>query len=333
MKAVFLDTATLGPGDVDLRPLTKQLPELEFFPATPPESVAERIAAAEIVFVNKVRLSGELLVRAPQLKLICLAATGTDNVDLAAAAKADIRVCNIRDYCSPSVVQHVFALILTLNRRLDDYRASVRNGDWAKAGQFCVLDFPFRELDGKTMGIVGYGTLGSAVGRMSAAFGMRVVAARQPYDPTDLSASNTSAEPARAGLGTVLSTADIISLHCPLTANTENLIDREALQLMRTDALLINTARGGLIDSAALLDALGNEEIGGAGIDVLCEEPPPPDEPLLQRPLPNLLVTPHVAWAGRESRQRAVDQMADNVAGFLQGKPVNEVRPDKEKAP
>jgi len=325
MRSVFLDTDTLGPDDIDLAPLTNQLPSLECFPSTPDDRVAERIATAEVVLVNKVRLSADHIAAAPNLKLICLAATGTDNIDLDAAATAGIVVSNIRDYCARSVVQHVFALILELTQRLNDYRQAVRNGKWHDNSQFCLLDFPIRELDGKTMGIIGYGSLGTAVGQVAEAFGMRVLAARRPYDPDDTEPPHSSAGIERVGLGSLFMQSDIVSLHCPLNPDTTNLIDSDALNAMRNDAILINTARGGLIDSAALIAALQAGQIAGAGIDVLRQEPPADPEPLVDTPLPNLIVTPHIAWAGRESRQRAVDQMAENIAGFQRGHPRNRV--------
>jgi glycerate dehydrogenase len=325
MRSVFLDTDTLGPGDIDLAPLTKQLPELELFSLTSADQVAERIASAEIVIVNKVRLPAEIIQSAPHLKLICLAATGTDNVNLKAASEAGIVVSNIRNYCTPSVAQHVFALILALTQRLDDYQQAVQNGAWKTGGQFCLLDYPIRELDGKTMGIIGLGSLGSAVGRIAAAFNMRVIAARRPYDLTDTAEPVSSKDVVRVGLGALFAQADIISLHCPLTPATENLINTETLAAMRNDAILINTARGGLVDSPALVAALQAGQIAGAGIDVLRQEPPIEAEPLIDARPPNLIVTPHIAWAGRESRQRAVDEMAMNIAEFLQGKPRSNV--------
>jgi glycerate dehydrogenase len=325
MQSVFLDTDTLGPDDIDLAPLTNRLPALEFFPSTPNDQVAERIASSEVVLVNKVRLSAGHIAAAPNLKLICLAATGTDNIDLEAAAARGIVVSNIRNYCARSVVQHVFALILALTQQLNDYRQAVRNGKWNADSPFCLLDFPIRELNGKTMGIVGHGSLGTAVGQVAAAFGMRVLAARRPYDPDDTAAPTLSAGIERVGLGRLFSQADIVSLHCPLNPDTENLIDAQALTTMRDDAILINTARGGLVDSSALIAALQSGQIAAAGIDVLRQEPPVDPEPLVDTPLPNLIVTPHIAWAGRESRQRAVDQMAENIDGFLQGNPRNQV--------
>jgi len=325
MRSVFLDTDTLGPDDIDLAPLTDQLPDLEFLSSTATERIAECVATADIVLVNKVRLSAGIIKSAPNLKLICLAATGTDNVDLDAAADSGIVVSNIRHYCAPSVVQHVFTLMLALTQRLSDYQQAVRDGAWNAGRPFCLLDYPIRELGGKTIGIVGFGSLGAAVGRVAEAFDMHVLAARRPYDPTDTDLLGPSEGVERAGLGRLLAQADVVSLHCPLNPDTTNLIDAAALAAMRNDAILINTARGGLVDSAALVTALQTGQIAGAGIDVLRQEPPVDPEPLIDTTLPNLIVTPHIAWAGRESRQRAVDQMAENIAGFLRGSPRNNV--------
>ncbi len=325
MRAVFLDTDTLGPEDLDLTPLTNQLPDLEFFSSTSANQIAERLANAEVVLVNKVPLSGDSIKSASGLKLICLAATGTNNVDLDAAAQAGVVVCNIRDYCAASVVQHVFALILALTQQLVNYQRAVQGGEWKSGRPFCLLDFPIRELDGKTIGIVGFGSLGAGVGKVAAAFGMHVVAARRPYDPSDIEGPDYADYPSRVGLGKLFAVADVVSLHCPLNADTTNLINKQTLAAMRNDALLINTARGGLIDSAALIAALRGEQIAGAGIDVLRQEPPVDPEPLIDTSLPNLVITPHIAWAGRESRQRAVDKMAENIARFLRGNPRNNV--------
>jgi glycerate dehydrogenase len=327
MRAVFLDFDTVGPGDIDTAPLLRHLPELELYAHTPAAKVAERIAGAEIVLINKVRLDAKLLAQAEELRLVCLAATGTDNVDLSAARKHGIGVCNIRDYCTPSVVQHVFALILALTNHLGEYRELLRGRAWAESPQFCLLDFPIRELDGKTLGIVGLGVLGGGVARVAEAFGMQVIAARQPFaidseaatDPPD----DTGIE--RVAFDDVLQRAHIVSLHCPLTPETENLIGATTLLRMREDALLINTARGGLVDSDALVAALRDGTIAGAGIDVLRQEPPLDPEPLIDIDLPNLIVTPHIAWAARESRQRAIDGMAENIAAFVRGDARNRV--------
>jgi glycerate dehydrogenase len=327
MRAVFLDFDTVGPGDTDAKALFRLLPDLELHAHTPARLVAERVADAEIIFVNKVRLDAEVLTQARELRLICLAATGTDNVDLNSARERGIVVCNIRDYCTSSVVQHVFALILALTHHLDEYRRLLRERAWANSPQFCLLDFPIRELAGKTLGIVGLGVLGSAVANVANAFGMEVIATRRPDSRTaDSAAQCTNAEHVeRVGLDQLLERAHIVSLHCPLTSATQNLIGAAALQRMRDDALLINTARGGLVDSDALVAALRAGHIAGAGIDVLRREPPTGPEPLIDFDLPNLIVTPHIAWAAREARQRAINQMAENVESFLRGNPRNRV--------
>lgn len=325
MRAVFLDFDTLGPGDIDVAPLLRHLPDLELYPHTPADQVAHRIAEADVVLINKVRLSCDTLAKATRLKLICLAATGTDNVDLVAARERSIVVCNIRNYCTPSVVQHVFALLLALTHHLHEYRERLAERAWADSPQFCLLDFPTRELEGKTLGIVGLGALGKGVANVAAAFGMHIIAARRPYDATtfDVEANDESVE--RVSFKALLTRADILSLHCPLTPETENLIDAHALRAMRNDALLINTARGGLVDSTALITALREGQIAGAGIDVLRQEPPVDPEPLVDTRLPNLIITPHIAWAARESRQRAVDEIAANIGSFLRGESRNRV--------
>ncbi len=248
MRAVFLDFDTLGREDIDISPLTAQLPDLQLFPETGPGLVAERIAGAEIVIVNKVRLDEASLRNAGSLTLICLTATGTDNIALASAKALGITVCNIRDYCTPSVVQHVFALILALTNHLREYDQLLRDKAWPASTQFCVLDFPTRELGGKVLGIVGLGSLGKGVAEAARAFGMRVIAASR----TNHGESNIE----HISISELLERSDVVSLHCPLNAETENLIDAKALRRMRDDALLINTARGGLIDAQALVDAL-----------------------------------------------------------------------------
>jgi len=327
MRSVFLDFDTVGPGDIDTAPLLRHLPELELYSHTPAGQVAERIAGAEVVLINKVRLDADALAHADELRLVCLAATGTDNVDLGAAREHGIAVCNIRDYCTPSVVQHVFALILALTNHLGEYRQLLRGRAWAESAQFCLLDFPIRELGGKTLGIVGLGTLGTGVARVATAFDMHVVAARRPVTIGDDAATgapdHTDLE--RVAFDELLQRSDIVSLHCPLTPETANLINSTTLARMREDALLINTARGGLVDSDALVAALRDRTIAGAGIDVLREEPPLSPEPLIDVDLPNLIVTPHIAWAARESRQRAIDEMAENIAAFVRGEARNRV--------
>lgn len=326
MKAAFLDFDSLGPADIDTSALRATLPGLELYPSSTEAEIHERMAGCEILLVNKVDLTRErLTAMAPTLKLVALAATGTDNVDLAAARELGIAVANIRNYATPSVVQHVFGLVLALTLRLDEYRQLLRSGAWERSPHFCLLDFPSRELAGRTLGIVGYGQLGQAVGAVGRAFGMRVIAARSLRDGAGGTGPTGTAAVDRLELRELLAIADVVSLHCPLTPATRHLIDRDSLARMRRDAVLINTARGGLVDTDALLAALQGGRLGGAGIDVLAEEPPAPGHPLLAARLPNLIVTPHIAWAARESRQRALDEVVANVRDFLSGGQRNRV--------
>jgi glycerate dehydrogenase len=327
VTARFLDYDTLAPADLDPAALRKLLPDLKLHASTSAAELRTRLADATVVMVNKVVLRREHIAEAPHLRLICLVATGTDNVDLQAARERGIAVANIRDYCAPSVAQHVFALILSLNQHLLEYREQVRRGEWARTTNFCLLEPRFAELRGKTLGLVGAGNLGRAVGRLGLAFGMEVVAALRPYRIADARAAGPVAdgEFVRAGLGEVLSRAHVLSLHCPLNADTRNLIDATALSRMRRDAILINTARGALVDATALVTALGGGVIAAAGIDVLANEPPVNGNPLLDCRLDNIIVTPHMAWAARESRQRALDEIAANVAAFEKGERRNRV--------
>jgi len=324
MKTVFLDFGSLHPADLRLDSMQEELGNVELWPATAPSDYPARAKNAEVLVVNKLRLNTAAMDAAPALKLICLAATGTDNVDITAARKRGIAVSNIREYCTASVVQHVFALILALNQNLFQQRIQVTNGEWQQSTQFCLLDPPFRELRDQTLGLIGLGTLGSSVAGVARAFGMRVIATRLPW--------RVIAPPSDAGqmvprlpLNEVLQQADVLSLHCPLNDDTRHIIDGDALEQMKLDALLINTARGGLVDSAALVSALQNEEIAGAGIDVLPEEPPVQGDPLLDILLPNLIVTPHIAWSAREARQRALDEIVANIIAFRNGEKRNRI--------
>ncbi len=316
-NAVFLDFATVShDGDVDPAPLLAQLPELQLHATTGADEVIPRIADAEVVFINKVRLDAGRLRAAPRLRLVCAAATGTDNIDLETARSMNIAVCNIRSYCTDSVVQHVFSLILALTQHLDGYQRLLRDGAWRGSPQFCLLDYPIRELAGKVLGIVGHGELGGGVATVARAFGMHVMLAERPgRDP----------RADRHRLHDLLGRVDILSLHCPLTEQTDKLISADELAQMKPGALLINTARGGLVDAAALADALRAGRLGGAGIDVLEQEPPVDGNPLLDEQIPNLIVTPHIAWAAVEARRRAVAEMAANVAAWQAGEPRNRV--------
>lgn len=315
-RGVFLDLRTVDRGDLDLSPLDQVLPGWSRRPRTAPQETAARIAAAEVALTNKVVLDQRTLTQAKALRLICIAATGTNNVDLEAARMQGIAVTNVAGYSTPAVVQHVFAMILTLTTRLDDYRAAVSRGDWGRSEMFCLLDYPITEVAGKTIGIVGYGALGRGVARAAEAFGMRVLLAERP---------GAAPRPGRIRLEELLPRVDILSLHCPLTEATRNLIGAPQLAAMKPKAMLINTARGGIVDEAALARALKAGTLGGAGVDVLTEEPPQSPNPLLDPGVPNLILTPHSAWASRESRQRLIHEVAENIRAFRAGEPRNRV--------
>jgi glycerate dehydrogenase len=324
MKAGFPDFGSLGPADLDLSALHQTLPGIRLFASSTPDEARERIAGCEIVIVNKVQLDRKLLGANPALRLICLAATGSDNIDLQAARELGITVCNIRNYCTASVVQHVFGMLLSLNLRFDEYRRLLADGTWQHSPHFCLLDHPVRELAGRNFGIIGYGQLGRAVARVARSFGMRVLVSRSLQTESGIG-QTVADDPAveRMDLPGLLASSDVLSLHCPLTPATRHLINAETLRLMRSDAILINTARGALVDGPALLAALRTGCLGAAGIDVLPEEPPRHGNALLDVRLPNLLVTPHVAWAAREARQRALDEVVANVRAFLSGESRN----------
>lgn len=314
MKAVFLDYATVGPG-LDTRPLSALLPELEIFDVTDDTQVADRIRDAEFVFANKVRLTNELFDTAKKLRFIGLTATGTDNVDLDGAKKHGIAVCNIRAYCTRSVTEHVFGLLLTLTHNLHRYTAAVSNGEWQTSQDFCMLNYPMRELSMMTMGIVGYGELGRGVARTARNFDMDVIVAARP-------GSDTLPDD-RVSFDEFLERSDVISLHCPLTDRTRGLFGADEFRKMKSSAILLNTARGALIDSAALADALRSGQIAAAAVDVLPREPPVNGDPLLDYAGNNLLITPHVAWGTDRSRQDSIHELAANVAAFLHGEERN----------
>jgi len=307
MKAVFLDAEGLTDRTMDA--LENECSSFALFPTTRPGETAERIAGAELIIINKVKLTRQHLEAAPTVRLICLVATGTDVVDIQAARELGVTVCNCQGYGTASVVQHVFSLLLALNTSLISYHNDVQKGQWQKAKQFCLLDHPITELQGKTLGIVGYGNLGRGVALVAEAFGMRVVIARRPG----------STDTSRPALREILPEVDALTLHCPLTDQTRDLIDASALQLMKPTAFLINAARGGIVDETALVQALQGGEIAGAGVDVLSLEPPKESNPLLEIKLPNLLVTPHTAWASEEARQRIIDQTTENIRAFKAG--------------
>ncbi len=315
MNAVFLDYGTVNRGDLDTGALDRVMPMLRYFEHSTEEEILERTSNAEIALLNKAVLGGAVFDAAPRLKLVVLAATGTNNIDLAAAARRGVGVCNIRGYCTSSVAQHVWGTILMLTHHLHDHARLAADGAWARSDSFTLLSLPIRELQGKILGIVGWGELGRAVANIGAAFGMQVLAAESLAQGS----ASESNSPPRLELKELLKRADVLSLHCPLTERTRGMIGAAELASMKPDALLINTARGALVDGNALAEALRAGRLGGAGIDVLPQEPPVNGDPLLMPGIPNLVVTPHIAWAAREARQRCIDEMAANVEDFLAG--------------
>ena len=321
MRAVFLDFGTVSHDDLDTASLERVLPGIALYPTSSDAEVDQRIAGCEFILTNKLNISRARMRAVPGLRLVGLTATGTNNVDLEAARELGIAVCNIRDYCTVSVVQHVLGVMLALTHRLREYGRAAVDGTWARCEQFSVPGAPIRELTGKVLGIVGYGTLGRSVAKAAqAALGMRVLIAQRPGMESRREADTTSViGPVRVTLDELLRAADVLSLHCPLTPATTGLIGRRELALMKPDALLINTARGALVDLEALVAALRGGDLGGAAIDVLPQEPPLNGSPLFAPGIPNLIVTPHIAWAAFEARQRAVDELALNIEDFLRG--------------
>jgi glycerate dehydrogenase len=311
MLGVFLDADSLGK-DVDLTPVTQLLDDWQVYSFTTPAQVAERIKAATVVITNKTVMDEASILSAPELKFVSVMATGTNNIDFLATASRGIKVSNAIAYGTPSVVQHTLALILNLSTSFYQYQASVRNGDWQVSDVFCLLDHPIREIAGKQLGILGYGELGKAVGTAAEALGMKVVVSE-----------HVGAEPreGRTKFEEVLRTSDYITLHCPLNDATSRIINTDTLGLMKQDAFLINTARGGLVDPVDLVRCLQAGNIAGAAIDVLEKEPPDLEDPLLKG-IPNLIVTPHNAWGAIESRTRLIQQTRENVEAFLNGTPV-----------
>jgi len=317
MNIVFLDRDTISP-DTTLRTPSFAHSWVQH-DRTTAEQAAHRIRNADIVIVNKVKLSAEMLAQAPKLKLIAVAATGTDNIDLAACQARGIVVSNVRNYAKHTVLEHTFALIFALRRSICAYRDAVKAGRWQEAAQFCFFDHPIRDLAGSTLGVIGDGVLGQAVAAIGRALGMRVL---------------FSAHKGRSGQGSmytpfaeVLKQVDILTLHCPLNANTRNMIGAAEFAQMVRKPLIINTGRGGLVEEAAVGPALQAGHISGAAFDVTSVEPPPADHPfmaLLNRP--DFILTPHVAWASAEAIQALADQLIDNVEAFMRGMPVNTVQ-------
>ena len=309
-RAVFLDYTSLDLGDLDLDPLRRSFGDLQLCADTTPANVIERLQGARVAISNKVVLNAQTLAACPDLKLILVAATGTNNVDLEAARAQGITVANCQGYGTPSVAQHTLGLLLALATRLVDYNKAVADGQWQQSKQFCLLDFPIVELEGKTLGLFGHGELGSAVAKLAEAVGMRVLIGQIPGRP---------ARAGRLALDELLPQVDALTFHCPLTEHTRNFIGARELALLKPGAFVVNTARGGMIDEQALADALRSGHLGGAATDVLSVEPPRDGNPLLAADIPRLIITPHSAWGSREARQRIVGQLAQNAEAFFKG--------------
>ncbi len=316
-KIVFLDAATYG--DVALDSFTRAW-SCTIHQTTDAAQTIPRLAGHSIAVTNKVSFDKSILSapEARDLRLIAVAATGTDIIDRAAASARGIKVCNVPGYATESVAQFTMALLLELAARAGSYRAAVKRGEWEKSAIFSLLNYPAVELQGKKVGIVGYGNIGQAVARMARGFGLEVLIAARPGAPGG---------EGRVSLDRLFSQADVISLHCPLTPDTRNLINEKTLALMKPAAFLINTARGALIDEAALVRALRENRIAGAALDVITQEPPPADHPIIAaaRELDNLIVTPHTAWSAREARARLLREVEENITAFLRGRDRNRV--------
>ncbi len=314
MKIVFLDQSTITLDDIDFS-CFKKLGDYSEYPSSTEDETIERSRGAQVLIVNKVLVTRKVIQALPGLKLVCVIATGYNNVDLAAAREANVTACNVAGYAVNTVPQHTFALILNLATQMYRYDADVKAGAWQKAPIFTMLTYPTFELAGKTIGIVGFGAIGRGVARIAEGFGMTVMA----YDPMGIKHGKYH----NTDLETLLKESDIVTLHCPLTDQTRNLIDRTALSKMKKTSLLINTARGGIVDEPALTEALNTGRIAGAGFDVLTQEPPRNGNVLLQAK--NIIITPHSAWSTVEARQKLVDETAENIKAFFEGKPRNVV--------
>ncbi|HSM69286.1 MAG TPA: D-2-hydroxyacid dehydrogenase [Xanthomonadales bacterium] len=315
-RGVFLDLGSVDTGDLDRRRLAATLEEWAWHDFTEPAQCAERISEAQVVVSNKCVLNRSVLSGAAQLKLVVVAATGVDHVDLDAAHEFGVTVCNSRDYATASVTQHVLTLMLNLLSGQSAYANRVRQGDWSRARQFCLLDLPIREASNLNLGIIGHGVLGRSVARAARALGMNVLVGER---------KGRTPRPDHLPISHVVAHADVLSLHCPRTDETRNLFDRAMMQRMKRTAILINTARGGIVNERDLASCLKDGIISGAGVDVLSTEPPPPDHPLLADDIPGLIVTPHNAWASGRARQALLDQVASTIRSFLRGQPVNRV--------
>lgn len=319
-QCVFLDRDSIDCQDMDFSAIEQQTDFISH-PRCAANEVVDKIASAEFVIVNKVNLKREHFTKLPALKLICIIATGTNNVDLEAASEHGITVCNVSDYGAPAVSQHVFLLMLSLISNFLPFQRDIEKGAWQNQDQFCLLTHPMQELKDKTLGLIGYGHIARAVENIALAFGMKVVIAHSLVP-------GVKQKPGRIPLQDLLMQSDVISLHCPLSDYSRDLFTMREFKQMKNSALIINAARGGIIHETDLLKALEEGEIAGAGIDCLVEEPPAADNPMITADhLPQLIITPHNAWGTFEARQRLVDGTAANIHGFLSGQIQNQVNP------
>ena len=317
MKIVILDGYTLNPGDLSWDEL-KQLGDVEIHDRTPQDKVVERAKDAEVVFTNKTPLGEDLLQQLPKLKFIGVLATGYNVINIEVAKQKGVVVSNVPGYGTPSVVQMTFALLMELTLHVQHHSNTVREGKWSASKDFCYWDYPLVELENKTIGIIGFGEIGSKVGDVATAFGMNIIGnSRTQTDQSHRKNFRWASVPE------LLQQSDVVSIHCPLTPETKGLINKENLQLMKPSAYLLNTSRGPVIVDQDLADALNNDVIAGAGIDVLSTEPPPAGNPLFTAK--NCIITPHIAWATKEARTRLMDITVNNLSAFLNGKPVNVV--------
>lgn len=314
MKIVFLDSFALNPDDLSWAGLAA-LGHFTAYPRTAPHETLARVQEADVIITNKVALTASILAALPKLKLIIVAATGYNVVDIEAARRQKIPVCNVPGYGAASVAQWTWALILGYFNRVEAHQQDVAKGGWSQHLDWCYSLYPSTELAGKTLGLIGFGQIGQQTARIAQAFDMQVMVYTRTLRP--------SAQVVFTNLETVLRQSDVVSLHCPLTEENQGLINTQTLQWMKPKGLLVNTARGGLIDETALHHALKNGQLGGAALDVLSVEPPPPDHVLLHTP--NCWVTPHAAWRSYEARARLLDVMTENLAAFQQGHPKNVV--------
>ncbi|MBQ2823517.1 MAG: D-2-hydroxyacid dehydrogenase [Oscillospiraceae bacterium] len=314
MKIVMLEASTVSRNDISFEEIYK-LGEVTEYPLTPVDRIVEYIGDAEAVLCNKTPFTAEVLEKCPNLKYIGVCATGYNNVDIEAANRLGITVCNVPAYSDSSVAQQVFSYILRYSNRTAAYNRFVHDGGWVRSETFSAFEFPTTELAGKTLGIVGYGRIGRTVAKIAHAFNMNVI--------VNTRTAKQDSTVKFTDLKELLQKSDFITLHCPLTPETEQLINLDALKLCKPTAVLINTSRGGVINEADLAYALNNGIIAGAGLDVLCQEPMAADNPLLNAD--NCIITPHVAWAPLEARQRLMKIVADNLAAYKQGRPINTV--------